>query len=159
MRRRWFIHLLWRFHRWFYRISRGRLGGRLVGMPVLLLTTIGRRSGRPHTTALTYQSDNTNFVVTASNGGARNHPAWLLNLRAHPEAEIQVEGRHVRVRARETDGAERERLWARVIRTYAGYAAYQARTSRRIPVVVLHRIDHLPDRSGSGVSWEHHARR
>lgn len=110
-------------------------------MPVLLLTTMGRHSGRSRTTALTCQKDDADFVVVASNGGADYHPGWLLNLRAHPEAEIQTGGRHVRVRARESEGAERERLWGRTIQAYAGYAAYQARTSRQIPVVVLHPVD------------------
>jgi len=128
-------------HRWTYRASGGRLGGRLLGMPVLLLTTKGRRTGRPHTTALLYFPEGRNVVVIASSGGSAAHPAWWWNLRAHPEARIQI-GRGVRrVRAREAEGPERERLWARVVRAYRGYAAYQARTSRRIPVVVLEPVD------------------
>lgn len=140
-RRRRFLAALWRLHRWVYRVTGGRLGGRLLGIPMLLLTTTGRRSGRARTTPLTYLPEGRNFVVIASNGGAPNHPGWWLNLRAHQEAEIQVGGRHVRVRVRETEGAERERLWVRTVRTYGGYAAYQARTSRRIPVAVLEPID------------------
>lgn len=138
-RRSRLIELLWRLHRWAYRSSGGRVGGRLIGMPVLLLTTRGRRTGRPHTTALTFLQDDGSRVIVASNGGAPNHPAWLLNLRAQPEAEIQVGERRLRVRAREAGDAERERLWARIIRVNPGYAVYQRRTTRRIPLVVLER--------------------
>ncbi len=136
--------VLWRLHRWAYRISAGRVGGRLLGVPVLLLTTTGRRTGRLHTTALTHLVEGRNVVVIASNGGAPNHPAWLLNLRARPEAEIQVGGQRRRVRAREANGAERERFWTRVVQAMPRYADYKARTSRRIPVVVLEPIDRLP---------------
>lgn len=140
-RRSRFIELLWRLHRWTYRASGGRVGGRLIGMPVLLLTTRGRRTGRPHTTALTYLPEDASCVIVASNGGAPNHPAWLLNLRASPEADIQVGQRRLRVRAREAGDAERERLWTRIVRVNPGYAVYQARTTRRIPVVVLEPAD------------------
>jgi deazaflavin-dependent oxidoreductase (nitroreductase family) len=129
--------LLWRFHRWVYRISGGRVGGRLLGVPMLLLTTTGRRSGQPHTTALTYLTEGAHFVVVASNGGAPHHPAWLLNLRAHPEVQIQVGPTLHRVRAREAADPERQRLWTRMVQLYAGYGGYQARTTRRIPVVIL----------------------
>ena len=136
------VAILWRLHRWTYHASGGRLGGRLLGMPVLLLTTRGRRTGRPHITALLYFPEGRTFVVIASSGGAPTHPAWWLNLRADPEARIQLGRRMLRVRAREAEGAERERLWSRVVHTYRGYAAYQARTSRRIPVAILEPIDH-----------------
>ena len=113
------------------------MGGRLLGVPMLLLTTTGRRSGQPHTTALTYLTEGVHFVIVASNGGAPHHPAWLLNLRAHSEAQIQVGATPHHVRAREAAGAERERLWTRMVHLYAGYGGYQARTTRRIPVVIL----------------------
>lgn len=135
------VAILWRLHRWTYRASGGRLGGRLLGMPVLLLTTSGRWTGRPHTTALLYFPEGRSYVVIASSGGAPTHPSWWLNLRAHPEARIQIGRRVLRVRARETEGPERERLWARVVQAYRGYAAYQARTSRRIPVAILEPAD------------------
>lgn len=113
------------------------MGGRLLGMPVLLLTTTGRRSGRPQTRALTYFTEGQNVVVIASNGGARRHPAWFLNLQAQPAARVQIGRRMIRVRSRETKGAEREGLWARVASAQPSYTRYQARTARRIPVVVL----------------------
>ncbi len=113
------------------------MGGRLLGVPMLLLTTIGRRSGQPHTTALTYLTDGAHFVIVASNGGSPHHPAWLLNLRAHPEVQIQVGPTRHRVRAREAADPERQRLWTGMVQLYAGYGGYQARTTRRIPVVIL----------------------
>jgi deazaflavin-dependent oxidoreductase (nitroreductase family) len=137
VRARRVLTLVWRLHRWLYRRSGGRVGGRLVGMPVLLLVTVGRRSGRPHTTALTYLPHGPDIVIIASNGGAQNHPDWFLNLRAHPEVEIDLGRRHLRMHAQETAGPEREALWARVVHMNRRYAGYQARTKRRIPVVVL----------------------
>ncbi|HXF81602.1 MAG TPA: nitroreductase family deazaflavin-dependent oxidoreductase [bacterium] len=106
-------------------------------MPVLLLTTRGRRSGQPRTNVLTYLPDGGALVVIASNGGAPRHPHWFLNLRAHPEAQVEIGGRRRSVRAREAEGPERDRLWALVVQRYGGYAVYQRRTRRRIPVVVL----------------------
>jgi deazaflavin-dependent oxidoreductase (nitroreductase family) len=131
------ISWLWRLHRWVYRLSGGRVGGRLLGLPMLLLTTTGRRSGQPHTTALTYLAESAHYAVVASNGGAPQQPAWFHNLRAFPEAQIQVGTRVYRVHAREAQGAERERLWNGMVQLYAGYRGYKARTTRQIPVVVL----------------------
>lgn len=141
VRPRGWITYLWRAHRWLYGASGGRLGGRLLGMPVLLLTTTGRRTGQRHMTALTYLPEGLNFVVIASNGGAHYHPDWYLNLRARAEVEVLVGRRQTRARAREADGAERARLWGQIVRANSRYAGYQARTSRRIPVVVLERMD------------------
>lgn len=135
--RRRVIEIAWQVHRWFYQRTGGRLGGRLLGMPVLLLTTVGRRTGKPRTTALTYFSDGHSFAVIASNGGAPRHPDWFLNLRAAPRAAVQVGSRQVRVLVRVAEGQERDRLWARVIGNQPIYAGYQARTSRLIPIVVL----------------------
>jgi deazaflavin-dependent oxidoreductase (nitroreductase family) len=131
------MRLLFQLHRWAYRRSRGRVGARFLGVPMLLLTTTGRRTGRPHTTALTYLKDGEHLVVVASNGGARQHPAWFLNLRASPHAQVQVGSMLYGVRASEAAGAERERLWTGMIQLYRGYRGYQARTARRIPVVIL----------------------
>jgi deazaflavin-dependent oxidoreductase (nitroreductase family) len=126
------------------------VGGRLSGVPILLLTTTGRRSGHPHTTALTYLTEGAHYAVVASNGGAPQHPAWLHNLRAFPQAQIQVGSRVYRVRAREAQGAERERLWDRMVQLYAGYRGYQARTPRRIPVVVLEPMSQPTPQTASG---------
>ncbi|MGH2400940.1 MAG: nitroreductase family deazaflavin-dependent oxidoreductase [bacterium] len=137
VRKTWLVTVMWRLHRAAYRLSGGRLGGRLLGIPVLLLTTTGRRSGKPQTRALTYFAEGKTFIVIASNGGEPAHPAWFLNLRAHPDVKVQIGRRLIGVRGREVQDAERERLWAWITSRQPSYARYQARTSRRIPVVIL----------------------
>ncbi len=126
-----------RTHEFWYRLTGGLIGGRVLQGPVLLLTTTGRKSGRRHTTPLLYLEDGERLVVIASNGGDERHPAWYLNLRANPQAEVQV-GRERKAVAAETAGAEEKaRLWRLMTEVYAGYDGYQERTSRDIPVVVL----------------------
>jgi deazaflavin-dependent oxidoreductase (nitroreductase family) len=110
------------------------------GATVLLLTTTGRKSGEKHTFPLIYGLDGDTPVVVASKGGASRHPIWYLNLRAHPEAEVQILGERFRVRAHEAEGEERERLWALMNELWPHYEQYQRRTDRRIPVVVLERV-------------------
>ena len=106
-------------------------------MPVLLLTTTGRRSGKARTTPLTFFRDGADLVVIASNGGADRPPDWSLNLRQTPRAVVEIGTDALVVTARAASEQERERLWAVVTATYAGYARYQERTRRRIPVVLL----------------------
>ena len=126
-----------RTHNALYRTSGGRIGGRLQGMPVLLLTTTGRRSGKSRTTPLLYLRDGAAFLVVGSNGGSSYVPAWWLNLRRSPEAEIEVGREHIRITARSASPNEHARLWPEFTSCYAGYARYQARTARTIPVVIL----------------------
>lgn len=125
------------FHALLYRATRGRLGRRLGGHPVLLLTTTGRRSGRRHTVPLLYLREGTDLVVIASFAGHDRHPAWYLNLTADPRAVAQVEGKRFPVLAREATPEERPHLWAQAVAEYPGYTGYQERTSRRIPLVLL----------------------
>ncbi|HEY3008303.1 MAG TPA: nitroreductase/quinone reductase family protein [Micromonosporaceae bacterium] len=122
----------------------GRLtSGRVVALgivPSLLLTTTGRRSGRPHTTPLTYAVDGDSFVVIGSNWGRPHQPAWALNLLADPHATVRVGGREVSVRARRVTSAERERLFTLLLRLWPAYATYVERAAgREIPVFVLER--------------------
>jgi deazaflavin-dependent oxidoreductase (nitroreductase family) len=131
------VELFWTIHRWLYRVTRGRLGGRLINMPVLLLTTTGRRSGKPRTRALTYLPQGDGAVVIASFLGEPRHPDWWLNLRADPRATVQRGGTVTVMRAREAEGEERTRLWRELLERAPDYAEYQTRTTRRIPVVVL----------------------
>jgi deazaflavin-dependent oxidoreductase (nitroreductase family) len=137
IKRSWLVEQFWKIHPWLYRVSGGRLGGRVIGLPVLLLTTTGRKSGEPRTRALTYFPHADASVVVASYLGEPRHPDWWLNLRRTPSATIQRGGEVVRVRAREADGEEREGLWREITATAPDYAEYQTRTERRIPVVVL----------------------
>jgi deazaflavin-dependent oxidoreductase (nitroreductase family) len=133
------IRALGRTHRAVYRLGRGRLLSRVAGMPVLLLTTTGRRSGASRTTPLTYFEDGAHLVVVASNGGEDRPPQWWLNLGAMPEATITIGSRSERVHAREASADERARLWPVITATHPGYAGYARRTDRPIPVVVLER--------------------
>ena len=124
-------------HRGLYRASGGKIAGRIGQLNVLLLTTTGRRSGRSHTVPLLYAPANGSYAVVASMGGAARDPAWCLNLRAHRLATVEVGRDRVEVRAREVEGEERERLWRAMVAGYSGYDRYQAKTARRIPVVLL----------------------
>ena len=131
--------------KWLTTVHRGlirvlpRLGRELLGMPVLELTTVGRRSGRPRSVMLTSPiRDGDAIVVVASRGGDDRHPDWLLNLQAHPRVEVALRNGPPRpMLARVVGGADRERLWAEITRFHPRYAGYQRRTSREIPVVLL----------------------
>ncbi len=126
-------------HRTVLRISGGRLGWTTASMPVVELTTTGRKSGRPHTVMLTSPvRDGDAMVVVASRGGADHHPAWFLNLRDDPDVEVAVGGEPKRpMRARVAEPDERARLWPQVVAKYKGYGNYQAKTDREIPLVLL----------------------
>lgn len=137
MQRSFGVELFWKLHKLAYRISGGRVGGRLVNLPVLLLTTHGRRSGRPRRVALTSLPWEGRHVVIASCLGEPRHPAWWLNLEAQPEATVQLGSRRFRVKAREALGEEREAIWRALVARQPDYDVYASRTQRRIPVVVL----------------------
>jgi F420H(2)-dependent quinone reductase len=133
------LHAVSRIHTAIYRASRGRLLGSIgKGMPVLLLTTTGRKSGRRRTTPLLYLDDGGGrYAVVGSVGGAPQHPAWYLNLRADPRATVEIDGRTRAVRAETAGPEERARLWLAATAMYSGYDRYQARTRREIPIVIL----------------------
>lgn len=126
------------FHRSVVRATRGRVGGSLAGMPVVILETTGRKSGEPRRTMLTAPVvDGDTVVLVASYGGDSRHPAWYLNLTANPDVAIEMNGRRRDMRARVATPEEKAELWPRIVRSYRGYAAYQKRTDREIPVVLL----------------------
>jgi deazaflavin-dependent oxidoreductase (nitroreductase family) len=120
-----------------YRLTGGRVGGRLAGSPVLLLNTIGRKSGQPRTAPVVYLADGERQIVIGSNAGHKNEPAWSLNLKANPEAEVEIGRKRHPVRARIAEGDERAELWRRVNEQYSGFDDYEARTSRDIALFVL----------------------
>jgi F420H(2)-dependent quinone reductase len=126
-------------HRVLYRVSRGRIGATIWNLPIVLLTTTGRTTGKARTTPLCALRTGNDFVVIASFGGMDRPPAWWLNLERTPEAVVQVGREHVAVTARTTTGDERVRLWAQVVERAPGYLNYARRTTRVIPVVVLER--------------------
>lgn len=120
-----------------YRLSGGRLLGKVNNAPVLLLTTTGRKSGQQRTAPVVYLADGDRYVVIGSNAGHSRAPAWALNLKAHPEAEVEVGRRTIPMRARVTEGEERADLWRRHNEQYSGFDEYEARTDRDISVFVL----------------------
>jgi deazaflavin-dependent oxidoreductase (nitroreductase family) len=124
-------------HTALYRASGGRVGSRVQGMRVLLLTTTGRRSGVARTTPLLYVREGDAVVVVASNGGSDSFPAWWLNLRSDANAEVEIGRAHTRVIARKASPEEHARLWPEFTSGYPGYAKYATRTTREIPVVIL----------------------
>ena len=120
-----------------YRISGGRLGGKQLGYSILLLQTIGRKSGKIRTHTLLYIRDGETLVVCASNYGAQRHPGWYLNLESNPHARIQIGRMRQEVIAETARPEERSRLWQLLLEVRPQYARYQAATSREIPVVIL----------------------
>jgi F420H(2)-dependent quinone reductase len=128
-----------RANRVLFRLTRGRLGGTLIGVPVGLLTTTGRRSGRNRTVPIAYLDDGSRFLVSANNNGFDTPPAWLLNLRAHPNAEMTTRTGVERVVARELADLEREAAWRRVLEHNPLCGAYQSCTERQFAVVALER--------------------
>jgi deazaflavin-dependent oxidoreductase (nitroreductase family) len=122
-----------------FRANEGRVGGPFEGAPMLLLHTTGARSGVERVSPVVYQPDDSRWVVFASKGGAPTNPDWFHNLRAHPDATIEVGTDTVPVAARVAEGDERERLWSRQKERMPGFADYEQKTTREIPVVVLER--------------------
>lgn len=128
-------------HRHLFNATKGRVGGRALGMPVVMLTTRGRRSGQPRTSMLTSPTtDGDTMVLVASRGGDDRHPAWFLNLREHPEVDVVTGGTRAKMRAVVASAEKKKRLWPAVVEAYKGYATYQSRTDRDIPLVLLHPI-------------------
>jgi deazaflavin-dependent oxidoreductase (nitroreductase family) len=116
------------------------LGGGKGMVPTLLLTTVGRRSGQGLTLPLIFGRSGANYIVVASKGGAPTHPAWYLNLQAHPEVQVQVKADKLKAHAYTAGPEERPALWAKMVEIYGPYAQYQTKTERQIPVVVLRPI-------------------
>ena len=123
-----------------FRANHGKVGGMFAAMPMLLLTTRGARSGSERVNPVAYTRDGENLVVIASKGGAPTSPGWYHNLIAGREAVVEVGDERFRVQARMPEGDERDRLYAVHAAAMPQFAEYQRRTTRRIPVVVLHRV-------------------
>jgi deazaflavin-dependent oxidoreductase (nitroreductase family) len=137
-------------HQMAFRASNGLIGGWLGTMPVVMLTTKGRKTGQPRTTMLTSPfQDGEKVVLIASYGGDRQHPTWYLNLRENPDVEITMLGTTRKMRARTATKTEKAEIWPRVTSRYGGYAQYQQSTTRDIPVVILEPPGSAPKRSAS----------
>jgi F420H(2)-dependent quinone reductase len=124
-----------------YRATRGVIGRRIPGVaaPMLLLDHVGAKSGEHRTSPLLYIEDGDNVAIVASKGGFPKHPGWYHNLRANPDTSVQIGGERRPVRAREATPQEHERIWRRAVSLWPQYEAYQRRTDRQIPIVVLER--------------------
>jgi deazaflavin-dependent oxidoreductase (nitroreductase family) len=129
---------LMRGHAVVYRATDGRLGQRLPGVPpMLLLDHIGAKSGKLRTTPLVYMPDGDRFIVVAAKGGHPENPAWLYNLRAHPDTGVQIGKQRIEVHAREADAEERGTLWPRALAYTAHWRRYERRSQRTIPLLIL----------------------
>jgi deazaflavin-dependent oxidoreductase (nitroreductase family) len=120
-----------------FRANDGKVGGPFEGAPMVLLHTIGAKSGQERVNPVVYQADGDRLVIFASKAGAPTHPDWYHNLLAHPRTKVEVDGRTVEISARVAEGDERERLWNRQKEQMPGFADYEQKTTRRIPVVIL----------------------
>lgn len=120
-----------------FRANAGKVGGPFEGAPMVLLHTTGAKTGTERVHPLVYAARGDEVVVFASKGGSTTHPAWYLNLLANPEATIEIGTETRRVRARITEGDEREEIWSKQKQAMPGFAEYEQKTSREIPVVIL----------------------
>jgi deazaflavin-dependent oxidoreductase (nitroreductase family) len=124
-----------------FRANDGKVGGPFAGAPILLLHTTGARSGQERVHPMMYQADGDRLVVFASKAGLPTNPDWYHNLVAHPEVTAEVGTGTRRLRARIAEGEERERIWSKQKADYPGFADYETKTTRQIPVVVLEPVD------------------
>jgi deazaflavin-dependent oxidoreductase (nitroreductase family) len=122
-----------------FRTNEGRVGGNFEGAPLLLLHHLGRKSGTERVSPMMYQPVGDDLAVFASKAGADTHPDWYLNLLAHPDVEVEVGTDRVAVRARDLPAEERDPIWEKQKQDYPGFADYESKTSRTIPVVLLER--------------------
>ena len=131
------IRRLGRLHTWLWKLCGGKLHNVLGRLPLMMLTTTGRKTGRSRTTPVLYLQDETSFIVVASFGGNDMHPAWYLNLEQCPDAEVVVKGEHRRVSARKLSPDEKKVIWRRLVQLYPQFETYQQRTRREIPLMRL----------------------
>lgn len=134
---RWFFKLVRTLHVVIYRLSDGRVGASIAGMPMLILATKGRRSGKAHSVPLGYMTERDSYVVIASYRGSPRHPAWYLNLLNEPQATLQVNRLRIAVVAKTADAEAREKLWTCLVARTPLYKRFQERTDRQIPMVYL----------------------
>ncbi len=131
------LKAMFKAHAAIYELSDGRVGASSAGLPMLLLSVTGRKSGNTHTAALVYFQDSDSYVVVGSDGAAKRDPQWWKNLQVDPMGEVRVGRKKLRVKASLATGAERERLWEIGKTANPMWSKYQTRTERELPVVVL----------------------
>lgn len=125
-----------RVHIWVYRRTNGKIGAKLLRFPAALLTTTGRKSDKPRTTATLYLRDGDRVILPASFGGRDEDPLWYLNLKENPDVRVQIRAHRLDLVARDATDAERERYWPRLTRMYPPYRKYREAADRVIPLVV-----------------------
>jgi deazaflavin-dependent oxidoreductase (nitroreductase family) len=129
--------ILVKFYAFLYRISGGVIGGKIVGLPVLLLTTTGRKSGQQRTRPLCYFADGDDYIIIASNGGSDSHPSWYHNIKTDPNVSILLKRKTIAVTASEVPESERSKLWAHLLELSPWYLRYEQKTERVIPLIRL----------------------
>lgn len=125
------------FSVWLYRRTDGKFGGKIQGLPVLLLTTTGRKTGKKRTTPLGYFEYDGSYVISATYAGLDVHPAWFHNLKSNPMVVLQIQGRRLAALAEPADPTRRKQLWDTLVKLSPSYGAYEKRTTREIPMVLL----------------------
>ncbi len=138
-----------RFHVFLYHISRGKIGGRAIGLPVLMLTTIGRKSGKARTTPVGFIHRDGEYLVAATSSGSAQNPTWFSNLKSNPEAAVEINGRQIKVHALIASGDERDQLYEVFKATHPSLGWIEKRTAREIPVIRLQPVTTVnePDRA------------
>lgn len=126
-----------KIHVFLYRLTGGKIGGTMGGNPIVLLNTIGRKSGKIRTIPLVYMRDGNDYIITASNNGADRHPGWYYNLKQQEQATIQIKNQKMAVSARLATGETYDRLWAQLTTKHEQFRGYQEKTTRRIPLFIL----------------------
>lgn len=124
-------------HVFLYRLTGGRIGGRMGNNRILLLQTVGRKSRKARVNPLVYFQDGDDYIITASNNGEDRHPGWYFNLKHRPETTVQVLDARIPVTARQVEGDERSRLWAKLTADHPQFTGYQRKTTREIPMFAL----------------------
>lgn len=124
-----------------FRANGGKVGGQFTNTPLLLLTTIGAKSGQTRTNPVAYTTDGDHIIIIASKGGAPTHPDWYHNLKANPMVTVELGREQFQARAIVAEGAERDRLFTQMAEVMPGFADYQRNTDRRIPVIILERME------------------
>jgi len=137
---KWIFRQFIRFQVYVYRRSGGRRLGHIRGMPVLLLTTVGRKTGKTRVTPVVYIRDGDNYVIAASNSGANRNPGWFMNLQANPQTTIEVDDMTLTVMAHKASTGEKGRLWVRLVEEGPFFEGYGKKTTRDIPIIILQPI-------------------
>ena len=128
----WNVQIMDEFHK-----NHGKLGGHFEGAPVLLVHSKGARTGKPHVNPLMYLKDGNRILIFASKGGADTHPDWYYNLKANPDAQVEIGDETLKVNAKVIEGPERDKLYAKQVSLYPQFGEYEKKTKRVIPVVAL----------------------